>query len=164
MAKLTKDNIDNNSQTPISASETVKTVEIPQSTLDNLLERIDSLEKWATEKKKTWVIKERYEWPRKYSYSRRGGIPVLSMESYKKDPSKELLYKGVEGQRISNQYVRLKLANDETPEVEINDFNTNRQRSEKMNCKIMQEEDWNFAYLFETEDFGTISVLHHVIN
>lgn len=112
--------------------------------------------------------KAKYTWPRKFNYKLRGGQPVLDYTSKRKDPTKWLRFKNQYGQMTSNHYLELTLAKvgwgTEIMEVEVEQFNQNVIRSDKMEATIMQRRDGRKAYIFETTDFGEITVLDSVIN
>ena len=76
--------------------------------------------------------KERYEWPRNYSYKLWGEVPVLSHKSIKKDITKDFTFKDHNWVLQNNQFLELTLANGKTVEVDVHEFNNNFSRSEKI--------------------------------
>lgn len=139
-------------------------------TLDDLLRRMDRLER-ENEELKSWQMnvftegKKFYEWPRKFSYKMWGWVPVLSYKSFKKDPTKELVYKNQFNAWISNHYLRLELANKKTVEVEVNEFNRDYTLSEKMYAEKATDNRGNvLGYEFKTEDWGEFIVATNLLN
>lgn len=151
--------------------EKVENTEKPMSDeMKAILDRLDRLEKENNELREgkmnvfvSW--REIYDWPREYSYKLWWGIPVLSYKSFKKDPTKDLMYKDQFGQRKSNHYLRLTLANEKEIEVEVNEFNRDFERSEKMKAEKCTDNRGNLlGYEFDTLDYGKIIVAENMIN
>lgn len=147
--------------TPIVKEETVN---VPVS----LLERLEKLEKdLASKQDKEESLKDkkkRYEWPRKYHYQIWLGQPVLSYSSKRKDPTKDYVYKNLYWKEESNHYLDLTLADWTIVEAEVNEYNANKQISEKQFCEVVW--DWSNVmwYKFNTSDFWTFIVSPSVIN
>ena len=173
MAKLTDEknvvknvNTTENGDTPNPETEKVG----EQITLNDLLKRMDRLEleneelrKWQMNVFTEW--KKFYEWPRKYCYKMRWGVPVLWFKSYRKDPTKDLVYQNQYGAWVSNHYLKLDLANWKTVDVEVNEFNRDYTLSEKMLAEKTTDNRGNLmGYTFNTEDWGEIVVAPNIIN
>ena len=164
MAKFEKKLVEEN------VVETTKPAEVKNDGLEAILERLDRLEKENDELRKgkmnvfvSW--REVYDWPRKYSYKLWWGIPALSYKSFKKDPTKDLMYKDKFGQRTSNHYLKIELANWKEVEVEVNEFNRDFTRSEKMEAEKCTDNRWNLlGYEFDTDDWWKIIVAENMIN
>lgn len=149
----------------------VENTEKPMSDeMKAILERLDRLEKENNELREgkmnvfvSW--KEVYDWPREYSYKLWWGIPVLSYKSFKKDPTKDLMYKDQFGQWKSNHYLRLTLANEKEVEVEVNEFNRDYERGEKMRAEKCTDNRGNLlGYEFDTPDWWKIIIAENMIN
>lgn len=144
--------------------------------LSKVLERLERLERDNEELKKGKENpfkkgKEKLEWPRKFCFKMWAWIPILSMESFRKDNSKDLVFKNAAGQYVSNHYVRLSLANWENVEVEINDFGRDVTLSEQMEAKdhhweVITLENLKMvkSYTFDTKEWGSITLLSSLIN
>ena len=145
-------------------------IEVDRSTLDNILQRMDKLEAENEELKKGQLNvftewKKFYEGPRKYCYKMRWGVPVLWFKSYKKDPTKDLVYQNQFGAWISNHYLKLELANWKNVEVEVNEFNRDYTLSEKMLAEKTTDNRGNLlGYTFNTEDWGEFTVAPNIVN
>ena len=150
--------------------ETTKPAEVKDDGLKAILDRLEKLEKENDELKKgkmnvfvSW--REVYDWPREYSYKLWWGVPALSYKSFKKDPTKDLMYKDKFGQRTSNHYLKIELANWKEVEVEVNEFNRDFTRSEKMRAEKCTDNRWNLlGYEFDTEDWWKFIVSENMIN
>lgn len=140
-----------------------------QQDLNKLLKRLEEQEKRLQELEKGESnifkdAKEKYKWPRNYKFTMWWWVPVLSYESFRKDPTKDFVYKNQYGTYESNHYLKLTLANGKTEEVEVNIFNRDKSKTDPMPCKIQTNEDWEQVYIFSTEDYGQITVLSKIIN
>lgn len=112
---------------------------------------------------KTW--KERYEWPRHYSYKMWWWVPVLNYTSFRKDPTKDFEYKNpINQQWVHNHYLILELANWEKPEVEVTEFNKSSVLSDKVPCNVVSNGSTVTWYEFDTDDFGKFIVTAKTIN
>lgn len=107
--------------------------------------------------------KAKYEGPRKYSYSIYAGLPVCSMESFKKDKRYQLVFRNEYGQWVSNQMVRLILSDGKTIEAPYDDYMANKETSEKVFVKNIEGKGEDAKYVFEV-DGETFSVDKNVIN
>jgi hypothetical protein len=78
----------------------------------------------------------------------------LSYESFRKDPTKDLVYKDQFGQWVSNHYLKLKLADDKEVDVEVNEFNKNRTLSDKIIAEKRTDNKGNLlGFAFPTEEW-----------
>lgn len=138
--------------------------------LSKILKRLEKLELENQELKADrenmfTKAKEKYEWPRKYSYKQWWGIPVLSYESYRKDPSKDLSFKNNFWHYESNHYLKLNLANGETVNVEVTEFNRDYSRSEYYDAEMRTDNRGNILwYVFEDDTYGVMVVAPNAIN
>jgi len=143
--------------------------------LDGILERLESLESENKALKEKVdpenAIKkgrQKYEWPRKYSYKLWWGKPVLDYKSVRKDPTRDYVYKNQFWEYIDNQLMELTLlcedGKTEKCEVIVTQFNDGFTRSEKLEAKV--ESDWMNTtwYVFDTKDFWTFKVDPRIIN
>ena len=147
---------------------TPKQVEVQPDKLQQILERLERVEKENEELKKgkenMFVkAKERYAWPRKYSYKMWANKPVLSYESFKKDLSKDFQYKNEKWVFVSNHYLRVTLADKSVVEVEVDEFGASFTRSDKLDCAVI-ERNGKKEYEFNTSDFWTFVVAENCIN
>jgi len=102
----------------------------------------------------------------------RGGKPVLSWMTKKKDPTKDLVFKNNFGTYESNHYLELNLlGNEETVEVEVNEFGIHHVKSDKLevrdqNGELISNESLPLArtFTFDTEEFGTFTIALPYIN
>jgi hypothetical protein len=138
--------------------------------LNEVLKRLEALER-ENQALKEWKentfkkAREIYQWPRAYSYKLWWGVPVLSYTSYKKDESKDWLYKNPQGQFVSNHYLELTLASGKTISVEVNEFNSAFTRSEKITPKtVLTDGVTPTWYVFLDETYGEFTVLPSMIN
>ena len=139
--------------------------------LTSVLARLDSLE---SENKllKSQVnpenmfkkAKERYEWPRNYSYKLWGDVPVLSYTSIKKDKTKDFSYKNHLWVLTNNQFLELSLANDKTLEVDVHEFNNNFSRSEKLPAEPISDGVTVTGYKFKDSQYWEFIVSKSLIN
>lgn len=144
--------------TPTGNDELMKLVQ-------SLSEKVKQLEEKNENPFKKW--KEKYQWPRTYSYKTWKWMPVLSYTSYQKDPSYWYTYTNqVTGKLVSNHWLKLKLFNNweiVEEDVEVNQFNNNFIRSEKLNAQVIS--DWsNVSSFVFNIDWKEFSVLPSVIN
>ena len=149
--------------------------EVKNPDLNSILERLEKVEQEneALKSKKNMFIKakERYTWPRTFSYKIRGEVPVLSFTTFRKDPTKELQFKNQFWHHESNHYLHVSLANWEMVDVEVNDFNRNHTKSDKLEAK---DQHWEVIELtnlplakeftFENTAHGTFTVAKSAIN
>ena len=139
--------------------------------LTSVLARLDSLE---TENKllKSQVnpenafkkAKERYEWPRNYSYKLWGDVPVLSYTSIKKDKTKDFSYKNHLNVLTNNQFLELSLADKTTVEVDVHEFNNNFSRSEKIPAEPITDGVTVTWYKYKDSTYGEFIVSAKLIN
>lgn len=135
-----------------------------------ILERIERLEKENNELREGKMNvftsgREVYDWPRKFNYKLWWGKPVLSYKSFKKDPTKDLVFKDQFWQWKSNHYLKLTLADNSEVEVEVNEFNRDYERSEKVYAeKVTDTRGHVLGYEFDTEEYGKIIVNENMIN
>ena len=164
-------------ETENNVVETTNQVEWKNSDMSAILERLEKLEKEGAELRReneelkkgnmnvfvSW--KEVYDGPRKYNYKLWWGIPVLGYKSFKKDPTKDLMYKDQFWQRKSNHYLKLDLADKTQVEVEVNEFNRDYTRSEKLFAEKVTDNRGNLlGFEFDTDDYWKIIVAENVIN
>lgn len=139
--------------------------------LTSVLARLDSLE---SENKllKSQVnpenmfkkAKERYEWPRNYSYKLWGDVPVLSYKSIKKDSTKDFTYKNHLWVLTNNQFLILTLADGKTVEVDVHEFNNNFSRSEKLPAEPITDGVTVTGYKYKDSTYGEFIVSAKLIN
>lgn len=139
--------------------------------LTSVLARLDSLE---SENKllKSQVnpenmfkkAKERYEWPRNYSYKLWGDVPVLSYTSIKKDKTKDFTYKNHLWVLTNNQFLELSLADGKTVEVDVHEFNNNFSRSEKLPAEPITDGVTVTGYKYKDSTYGEFIVSAKLIN
>lgn len=139
--------------------------------LTSVLARLDSLE---SENKllKSQVnpenmfkkAKERYEWPRNYSYKLWGDVPVLSYKSIKKDSTKDFTYKNHLWVLTNNQFLILSLADGKTVEVDVHEFNNNFSRSEKLPAEPITDGVTVTGYKYKDSTYGEFTVSAKLIN
>lgn len=140
------------------------------TTLQSILERLDTLEKENEELKKGQLNvftegKKFYEWPRQFSYKMWWGVPVLAYQSFRKDLTKDLVYQNQYGAWVSNHYLRLDLANGKKVEVEVNEFNKHYTTSEKMFAEKATDNRGNLlGYEFNTEEWWKFIVATNLLN
>ena len=140
------------------------TIEVPAS----LLERLEQLEKQVAAKVDKGETeadkKKRYEWPRKYHFQMWLWQPVLSYSSKRKDPTKEYVYKNLYWKEESNHYLALTLADWTMVESEVNEYNSNKWRSEKQFAEVIGSGNNITWYKFTTKEYWTFIVSPNVIN
>ncbi len=156
--------------TPEEVKNTKEVVTQEIDTTKDILARLDQLEsenKALKEDKKSAMTKgkERYKWPRHFSYKMWAGIPVLSYKSTKKDVTKDWSYK-IWKELVSNHYLELSLVGDKKMKVEVNEFNRSFERSEKQLVTLMRDEYWEeiVGYKFNNNAHWEFIVQKQVIN
>jgi len=143
--------------------------------LDKILERLDNLESENQELREQVKPenafkkgKERYKWPRHYSFKLWGGKPVLDYTSEKKDPTRDLVYKNQYGEFTENQLLNLTLLKEEwkteSKKVLVTAFNDWFNRSDKMEAKIESNWDEVISYTFDTKEFWKFTIQPKVVN
>ncbi len=144
--------------------------------LGKILERLNKLESENVELKEKLEPenafkkgKERYKWPRHYSFKLWGGKPVLSYVSERKDPTRDLVYKNQYGEYTENQLMNLTLltkdGKTENQKVLVTTFNDGFERSEKMVADVKKDyDDKPISFKFETEEYWTFTVDYKIIN
>jgi len=162
-------------ENPVESTEnkvenTEKPTEWMSEAMKAILERLERLEKENEELKKGDINvvldwRKIYDWPRAYSYKLWWGVPVLSYKSFKKDPTKDLIFKDQFNQYKSNHYLKLTLADWNEVEVEVNEFNRDYERSDKMLAEKCTDNRWNLLwYEFDTPQWWKIIVSENMIN
>lgn len=138
--------------------------------LSAILARLSKLEE-ENKRLKDWDAasiarnkKEIYKWPRHYAFSMWGWVPVISWTTKKMDNTKDLVFKNNHWVYESNHALVLVLADGSTTEVEVNLFNRDRQKTEPMPCSVVTNEAWETVYVFNTPDYGKISLLLPYLN
>lgn len=131
----------------------------------SLSEKVKQLEEKGENPFKKW--KEKYEWPRTYSYKLWLWLPVLWYTSYKKDPSYGYTYTNqITWKIVSNHWMKLDLFDNWNiiqENVEVNHFNNNFGRSEKTTAQVISDGNSVKAFVFEL-NWKEFSVLPSVIN
>lgn len=140
-------------------------VQIPKETLSGIMEQIKSLQDQINEQKGDAgnAGNQKYDGPLHFSYKLWWGVPICSILSKKKDPTKSLRYRGINGNMVSNHLLVLALADNSTIEVDVEDFGLNYERSAKMEAQIISSWD-NVKYRFSHEVYKEFDVLSSAIN
>lgn len=160
---------------PFAPAEEIKTEakqepNVATDAMSEILDRLDKLEKENAELKKGQMNvftqwKEKYDWPRAFCYKMWWWVPVLSYKPFKKDPTKDLVYKDQFWQWSSNHYLKLHLADDNEVDVEVNEFNKNRTLSDKIIAEKRTDNKGNLlGFAFPTEEWWEIIVEPNMIN
>ena len=141
--------------------------------MEAILDRINKLEK-ENEELRTWKMdvnnpfkdgKRVYEWPRAYCYKMWGWVPVIWFTSFRKDPTKDLVYKNQWGTWESNHYLKLQLADGNEVDVEVNEFNRDYTLSEKITAEPRTDNKGNLiGYAFNSDEYGEFIVAPNIIN
>ena len=143
--------------------------------LDAILDRLNKLESENIELKEKVNPenafkkgKERYKWPRHYSFKLWGGKPVLSYVSEKQEPERDLVYKNQYGEYTENQLMNLTLLTKdwktENQKVLVTSFNDGFNRSEKMPAEVKTDGEKAVSYTFDTKDHWKFTVDYKIIN
>lgn len=137
-------------------------VTIPKSSLTQILDRLENLEKetWSWQDTKS----KKYDWPLHYSYKLRWDVPVLSYVSKRRDPRKPLRYRNEMWIYVSNHLLSLNLADWKSVDVDVEDFGQHFERSPKQEAEVRKKKDGSIVYVFGHHTYGDIEVLDHVIN
>ncbi len=143
----------------------------PNVDLTSVLERLDSLEAENIKLKaqvnpenKFKNAKEKYEWPRNYSYKLWGDVPVLSYKSIKKDKTKDFTYKNHLWVLVNNHYLDLLLADGKKIEVDMLEFNLNCKQSEKFVAEPISDWVTVTGYKFIDSTYWEFIVSKSLIN
>lgn len=150
----------------------VKTEAIKEenTAMEAILERLDRLEKENAELRegKMNVFTEWrkvYEWPRAYCYKLWWWVPVIWYTSYKRDKTKDLMFKNPYGQWESNHYLKLELADGSSVDVEVNEFNRDYTLSEKIIAEPRTDNKGHLlGYAFNSDEYGEFIVAPNIIN
>jgi len=100
-----------------------------------------------------------YAWPRKYSFSLWAGVPVLSVEYFKKDEAADLVYQNQNWLWVENQYARLSLLWGKTIETSNYLYNKNKSKSEHQFADTNKNELWDTTYTFNDPTHGEFTIL-----
>ena len=141
--------------------------------MEAILDRINKLEK-ENEELRAWKMdvnnpfkegRRVYDWPRAYCYKMWGWVPVIWFTSFRKDPTKDLVYKNQWGTWESNHYLKLQLADGNEVEVEVNEFNRDYQLSDKIIAEPRTDNKGNLlGYAFQSDEYGEFIVAPNIIN
>lgn len=141
--------------------------------MEAILDRINKLEK-ENEELRAWKMdvnnpfkdgRRVYDGPRAYCYKMWGWIPVIWFTSFRKDPTKDLVYKNQYGTWESNHYLKLQLADGNTVDVEVNEFNRDYTLSEKIIAEPRTDNKGNLlGYAFNSDEYGEFIVAPNIIN
>lgn len=149
------------------------TVEISESKLNDIVERLNKVESENQELRKknepsVKSEKETYKWPKLFNYKMWDWIPVLDYESTKLDTARPLVVRGQNGEYQSNHILRLTLADWNVQNVDVNEFNAYFERSEKLEPKRIDrenDEEWTIiGYVFEHPRYWEFTVTPKMIN
>ena len=158
-------------QPKVEEKAEVKTEATPKNIdMDAILERLDRLERENDELRtgKMNVFTEWrkvYTWPRAYCYKMWWGVPVIWYTSYRKDKTKELVFKNPYGVWESNHYLKLELANGDSVDVEVNEFNRDYTLSEKIIAEPRTDNKGHLlGYAFNSDEYGEFIVAPNIIN
>ena len=108
--------------------------------------------------------KDKYQWPWNYSYKLWGEVPVLSYKSIKKDKTKDFTYKNHLWVLTNNHFLALTLADEKTIEVDVNEFNLNCQKSEKLPAEPITDGVTVTGYKYKDSTYGEFIVSAKLIN
>ena len=139
--------------------------------LTYVLARLDSLEA-ENQKLKAQVnpenkfskSKEKYQWPWNYSYKLWWEVPVLSYKSIKKDKTKDFTYKNHLWVLMNNHFLDLTLADWTNIEVDVNEFNLNCQKSDKLPAEPISDGVTVTGYKFNVSPYWEFIVSKSLIN
>ena len=169
--------------TPTTEVVSPEVANVPQETLNQILQRLNTLEAENAEFRKQGEnkfskAKEHYKWPLQAKYWLRAWKPVLSYKSVKAKEEYDWLYKAPSGEWIDNHFLELTLADGSvTKKVLRNSFDTSKVLSELCEFDLITDrwdritkatgEDlkrvWVKKYIFQTKD-GEIEVDFNCIN
>ena len=163
-----------NVETTVEPTKEVKAL-TPDNWMAYVLEEISKLksENEVLKQKMTHptvIWKERNEEPKLFSYKMWGGIPVLTYVSKRRDTSKDFVFKNQYWTYESNHDLVLQLADSTSMSVDVNEFNRDFTRSEKITAldhhgEIITNDNIKFAKFYTFTDNGmTFTVLPNCIN
>lgn len=148
-----------------ASTQTVQTKEVTKDpTMEAILKRIEAQDAEIKKLKQKDAVnvevegKEVFKWPWNYAFSLWGWIPVISWETVKLDPTKDLLFKTRDG-RESNHYLELTLSDWTITKVEVTMFNRDRTKTEHMPATVIIGETWEPSYVFNTDEYGVVTIL-----
>lgn len=150
-------------QTPEQAPQNVDLTSI-LARLEASEAKTKELEAKLTPENKFLKGKERYEWPRNYSFRLWGGVPALSYKSVKKDLTKDFTYKNHLWVQINNHFLEVSLANGKTETIDVNEFNLNRVMSDKIPAEPVTDGVTVTWYRFTIPDYEPFIVSSNLIN
>ena len=157
MAKLWDETVETTAKKPHpfskearAARESNQPTPVKENTSD-LSAVIDRLNKLEQENKalKDSMVHPNQKWqernadPKQFKYKMRGGVPVISWETKRLDPSKDLVFKNKFGQYESNHMLALSLLDWTIVDVEVNEFGIHHNKSD---YKVAKDQNGWFIY------------------
>ena len=143
MANMTK-NV-NKTEDNISNEQTNQNAQI-----EALMARIAKLEEENSNKDtKLKNPKEKYKWPRTYSYKLWNWIPICDYVSKKKEYSRDYAYQNEKWVTIDNHLLVLKLANGKEVETLVTEFHKWYTKSEQIVPKKDKSSEWYVVFVWE---------------
>lgn len=146
---------------PVSTDDLMKQMMQKMAQMEAELTKVKSDNAELMKKDENLFLKarEKYKWPRKYSYKLRGGVPVLSYVSKRRDPTKDWRYKNQFGQFESNHDLELSLADWTKVNVDVDDFWRDFNKSE-----FYEAEKVNWGFKFTSSEYWEFIVSDNIVN
>lgn len=140
---------------------------VPQETLNQILQRLSTLEAENAELKnkgdnKFSKAKEKYKWPLQAKYWMRAWKPVVSYKSVKAKEEYDWLYKAPSGEWVDNHFLELTLSDGSVvKKVLRNSFDASKTLSELQEFDLITDR-WDRVTKATVDDLQRVSVRKYV--
>lgn len=140
---------------------------VPQETLNQILQRLNNLEAENAELKnkgenKFSKAKEKYKWPLQAKYWMRGNKPVVSYKSVKAKEEYDWLYKAPSGEWIDNHFLELTLSDGSVvKKVLRNSFDASKVLSELQEFDLITDR-WDKVTKATVDDLQRVKVSKYI--
>jgi hypothetical protein len=152
---------------PTTTVVTPEAANVPQETLNQILQRLNNLEAENAELKNKGEnnfskAKEKYKWPLQAKYWLRAWKPVLSYKSVKAKEEYDWLYKAPNGEWVDNHFLELTLSDGTVvKKVLRNSFDTSKVLSELQEFDLITDR-WDKVTKATVDDLQRVSVRKYI--
>lgn len=143
------------------------TANVPQETLNQILQRLNTLEAEKAERmnkgdNKFSKAKEKYKWPLQAKYWLRAWKPVVSYKSVKAKEEYDWLYKAPSGEWVDNHFLELTLSDGSVvKKVLRNSFDSSKVLSDLQEFDLITDR-WDKVSKATVDDLQRVSVRKYV--
>jgi len=152
---------------PTTTVVTPEAANVPQETLNQILQRLNNLEAENAELKNKGEnnfskAKEKYKWPLQAKYWLRAWKPVLSYKSVKAKEEYDWLYKAPNGEWVDNHFLELTLSDGTVAKKVLrNSFDTSKVLSELQEFDLITDR-WDKVTKATVDDLQRVSVRKYI--